>query len=59
MSEPIPIKYTERKKVKAGAGVKAVVEVDAPGEFAQSHGYDTEVRGISIPEPNLESLQNR
>uniref|UniRef100_A0A8C6RS49 Gasdermin-C n=1 Tax=Nannospalax galili TaxID=1026970 RepID=A0A8C6RS49_NANGA len=58
-SVPVPIRDTVVQKVNADVGVKIGVEGHVSGEFAQSSGYDIMVRGISIPEPNLESLQNR
>ncbi|XP_028731826.1 gasdermin-C-like [Peromyscus leucopus] len=59
VSSPIPLKHNLSWKLKANAGVNAIVEGSASTGFVQSCVYDIEVRCTSIPDSKLESLQNR
>ncbi|XP_076411794.1 gasdermin-C-like [Peromyscus maniculatus bairdii] len=59
VSSPIPLKHNLSWKLKANAGVNAIVEGSASTGFGQSCVYDIEVRCTSIPDSKLESLQNR
>nr|XP_042121105.1 gasdermin-C-like [Peromyscus maniculatus bairdii] len=59
VSSPIPLKHNLSWKLKANAGVNAIVEGSASTWFGQSCVYDIEVRCTNIPDSKLESLQNR
>ncbi|XP_038199679.1 gasdermin-C [Arvicola amphibius] len=59
VSAPIPLKHTVSQKLKANTGVNAIAEGSVSAAYVKSCGYEIEVRCISIPDSNLESLQNR
>ncbi|XP_041527786.1 gasdermin-C [Microtus oregoni] len=59
VSAPIPLKHTVSQKLKANTGVNAIAEGSVSAAYAKSCGYEIEVRCTSIPDSNLESLQNR
>ena len=57
VSAPIPLKHTISQKLKADLDVETIAGGEAG--FVKSCGYDIEVQSKSIPNPKLESLQNR
>ncbi|KAH0509566.1 Gasdermin-C [Microtus ochrogaster] len=59
VSAPIPLKHAVSQKLKANTGVNAIAEGSVSAAYAKSCGYEIEVRCTSIPDSNLESLQNR
>nr|XP_048313365.1 gasdermin-C-like [Myodes glareolus]XP_048313366.1 gasdermin-C-like [Myodes glareolus] len=59
VSAPIPLKHTVSQKLKANTGVNAVAEGSVSAAYVKSCGYEIEVQCTSIPDSNLESLQNR
>ncbi|XP_013204360.1 gasdermin-C [Microtus ochrogaster] len=59
VSAPIPLKHTVSQKLKANTGVNAIAEGSVSAAYAKSCGYEIEVQCTSIPDSNLESLQNR
>ncbi|CAO2602177.1 Gsdmc [Lemmus lemmus] len=59
VSAPIPLKHTVSQKLKANTGVNAIAEGSVSAAYVKSCGYEIEVQCTSIPDSNLESLQNR
>nr|XP_044999498.1 gasdermin-C [Jaculus jaculus] len=50
---------TKAQKQEIGGDISAGVEGSVSGNFAQFHGPTLEIQAVSIPDPKLETLQNR